>query len=98
MKLYQINLPCYTNAGRDYYPAHEAWQKICLDLAGGYTRLAVIEGAWKNAEGTVIYDEVAGYQVATDATTWSAIHAAAKRLFPDQVCIFWAWIGTAHID
>lgn len=104
MKLYQINLPRWTNAGLDYEPAHGEFETACLTFAGGITRLPLFaQGAWKNAEGEVIRDDLVIYHVATDDTddgrdAWGAIHSAAKRLFPDQVCIFWAEIGTAHID
>ena len=96
MKLYQFLLPIADNTGKSYHDAITLWQSKALHLAGGYSLHGYVNGAW--SEGVIIYhDTLVDLHLACDQDIYEALVAATFDLFPDQLAIFTAEIGTAHI-
>jgi hypothetical protein len=96
MKLYLFALPLFTNGGGDYDEAHELWRRKALDLAGGFTELPDAHGFWM--DGNKLYnDRIRHYHVACEPEVYAALLGEAFKLFPDQVSIFTAELGTAEI-
>lgn len=95
MRLYEIILPRLNNEGAPMDSAHQAFaRKLCV-LYGGFTR-APVQGTWLDDTGKAYQDESFAYRIATDRALGHAI-LAAQRLWPDQLAIFWASLGEAHI-
>ena len=97
MKLYEIAIPLFDNAGLNTNTARRAFEKSVLASVGGYTRLPAAEGAWLDASGKLYTDRTQSYRLACDDWQFPAVLAEAFRLFPDQLAIFTAEIGTATI-
>lgn len=98
MNLYQITLPQLDNAGGSYAKAHVDFTNEVLGMVGGYTVVTDgAEGHWRSYTGQEYVDINVVYQVACEPRQWQAIVASAFRLFGDQVALFTAQIGTAHI-
>lgn len=98
MLLYEIALPKLDNAGRDCTAALLAWEQVALTNAGGFTRLPHAVGAWRGNDGREYHDIMQCYRVAVDtAPQFAPLLNSAFVLFPDQVAIFYAQIGTATI-
>jgi hypothetical protein len=93
MHLYRIILPVNDNGGKPCNGAHASFQAYVIDKAGGLTTSAATgaghTGARIQREGVIAYD------VACDAQTFDKLVTRAIELFPDQVAIFTATIGTA---
>jgi len=98
MQLHTIKLPIATNDGASYGEALAGFENDALVLAGGYTSLPLQQGAWRDPKSGTVYKEwVQPYEVACDADTWADLVNCAFRLFPDQLAIFTADLGTADI-
>lgn len=98
MKLFEIALPVFENNGRSYEASLLAWEELALERAGGFTRRPDGVGQWGDCDRGRIYEDVMRpYHVACSAETMAALLADAFKLFPDQVAIFVAEIGTATI-
>ena len=96
MKLFEITLPQRTNAGQFYTHALAAWENYAAMLAGGFTRLAPCDGVWLDGNKRY-HDTVIKYQVACAPGLFLALREKAFDLFPDQVAIMTAELGTADI-
>lgn len=95
---YEIALPLAANDGADYAQALTAWEASALSIAGGFTRRPDGEGTWQDPkDGTVYRDTMRSYRIACTAVQFDALVALAFELFPDQVGLFTAQIGTATI-
>lgn len=97
MKLYQITLPMFDNAGLNTNVARVQWEKAALQAAGGFTRLPAAEGAWLGPDGKTYTDRSRAYHIACEEWAFAGLLAEAFRLFPDQLAIFTAEIGMAII-
>jgi hypothetical protein len=99
MILHSITLPTTDNDGRSTESALRAWQSIAVALAGGYTRGSPETGAWLGSDNRLYSDISVTYRVACDhETIWRKLVAKAFELFPDQLAICHAVIGTAEIE
>ena len=94
MKLFEIALPMFTNAGLDYDEAQEAWRRTALSVAGGFTDFGEHCGYWMDGD-RLYQDQVRIYRVACDPAKWKVLIDAAFNLFSDQEAIFYAEIGEA---
>lgn len=98
LTLFEIQLPQRDNAGRFTTLALKAFEQEALTVAGGFSRCAPIEGAWRDgAEGKDYYDTMIPYRIACTRLQFTRLRGAAFRLFPDQIAIMVAEIGTAEI-
>ena len=100
--LYEIALPTKANDGSDYASALIAWEAKALQRAGGFTRRPDGEGAWADqaeASGPIkVYrDTMRPFRVACEQAIMDDLLRDAFKLFPDQLAIFVATIGTAEI-
>lgn len=93
MKLFLIALP----PSPPMMVRHQ-WENFAAEIAGGYTRLGEVRGAWRDPNGAMIYEPMMQYQVATTHDQWRRLVALAFELFPNEQAIFWAEIGTATIE
>lgn len=98
MNLYEIALPERDNSCGQLAEAHWLWRKAALDLAGGYTERPTGYGFWRDNGGMVFEDRMVSYRVACEPDVWAKLVAKAFDLFPDQVAIFHAQLGTATIE
>jgi hypothetical protein len=96
MKLYEIALPMFTNGGLEYDEAIEAWRRVALDKAGGFTDVGEAHGYWLD-NNRLYQDQVRRFHVACKPEVWEALIDAAFGLFTDQVSIFHACLGEATI-
>ena len=98
MILHTITLPTTDNAGRSTEYALRNWQAIAVVLAGGFTRGCPETGAWLGSDNRLYSDITVTYRVACDRSDiWARLVAKAFELFPDQLAIMHAEIGTATI-
>jgi hypothetical protein len=97
MNLYQIVLPLKDNSGHDVTPAHRAFQNAVLSVVPGLTKMPQAYGLWDD-RGERYIDRVVPYQIACSSNQWRIIVGHAFRLFPDQLAIFHAQLGTAEIE
>jgi hypothetical protein len=98
MKLFEIALPTKDNVGKSYGRALKRWEKLALSYAGGYTKLPVAQGAWRDPQTGLIYrDLMRGYRVACSPSQFGCLIHAAWECFPDQVAFFTAELGEASI-
>lgn len=96
MKLFELQLPHYTNAGLTTVDAMREFEQWCYAETAGFSRRASVTGCW--ASGARRYQELmTPYHFACDAADFEAILAKAFELFPDQLAIYFAEIGTATI-
>lgn len=96
--LFEIALPVKANDGADYAEALAAWEERALAVAGGFTRLPDADGAWRDpSDGKVYRDRMRGYRVMCNRREFTSLTYDAFRLFPDQVAIFTATIGSATV-
>lgn len=96
-KLYEIALPVTDNSGMGYAGALLAWEALALERAGGFTSFPEARGCWRGDDGRVYTDTMRPYRVLCSPAAMRALVFDAFRLFPDQVAIFVATIGTAEI-
>ncbi len=98
MNLYEFALPTKANNGDDYSDALKAWEDIALNRCNGFTRMPDVDGFWRDGDdGKVYADRMRGYRIACKPAQMRAMRDDAFRLFPDQVALFVATIGTADI-
>lgn len=95
--LYQFVLPDVANDGTtDYTEARRGFERDALSIAGGFTYLGTVMGAWQD-HGRVFHERNHLYQVAVPfvahEVTAAALTDAAFRRFPDQLAIYRAEIG-----
>lgn len=56
MALYEILIPVKSNSGKRFTRAHnEKWDKTVTAIAGGLTKMPVVQGQW--LDGGVLYSE-----------------------------------------
>ncbi len=98
MNLYQIALPHVDNSMRTTEPKREAWLRRVLKKAGGYTKLGVRDGVWRDPQSGQVFDErMHWFSVACAPDVMGQLMQDAFELFPDQKAIFLAKVGTAEI-
>lgn len=97
MKLHQYNLPDRSNDGMtDYCAARAEWERWAIKAAGGVTYVGTAQGRWVD-DGKLYDERMHVYQVALEDGHHDVLMAAAFALFPDQLAIFTAELGTASI-
>ena len=73
------------------------FENVALDLAGGYTFVGLTSGSWRDDTGTVHTDKMALYHIACTAPIFKRVVTLAFKLFPTELAIFTAKLGTATI-
>lgn len=99
MHLFRVTVPFNDNVGKSHLPAITRWENFLLKNFGGFTRSKTADGAWRNPDTDTVYNEaVIPYDIAVP-NVWDAdtIEKAFFRFFPDQLAVFIARIGSAHI-
>lgn len=98
LKLFEIQLPQRDNAGRYCTLALQAFEQYALTIAGGFSRCPPVEGAWQELGMAKVYsDTMIPYRIASTDRGFKQIREHAFQLFPDQIAIFTAELGTAEI-
>lgn len=83
--IYEFLLPLADNRGFSTGSAILKFGEDALDLAGGWTKGPIHQGAWKDpASGRVYRDNVIPMSVAATPAQANALSRAFFRLFPDQ--------------
>ena len=99
MKLYQLTLPVLDNQGHSMVSAIDALDAYTLEVVGGCSRSGGISGLWRDQHNDKVYaDQLVAWHIATAETVFRLVLAKAFELWPDQLAIFWAQIGTATIE
>lgn len=96
MRFYEIQLPARDNRKQDTYVARQQFERAALKAVGGFNRGPNSQGAWKDG-ATVYRDTMVPYRVACTEEQFAGLLMTAFQLFPDQLAIFTADLGTAHI-
>lgn len=99
LDLYRFYLPVLANDGAtSYHEALDIWKHEAIKLAGGITICALVRGAWIDPATGTVYDEtIQPFEVACDHSQYCILRDRAFDLFPDQLAIMAAEIGTAYI-
>ena len=99
LDLYRFYLPVLANDGTtSYHEALDTWKQEAIKLTGGLTICALVRGTWiDEATGTVYNETIQPFEVACDHSKYYILQGRAFHLFPDQLAIMTAKIGTAYI-
>lgn len=101
MDLYEVTIPTEDNAGQSMREAHAAFGLWLIESFGGFTSWRT-HGAWQDAGRSYVEASIT-YRVAIreaqcpgDAAV-PHIAAQALAIFPDQLAVYIAQVGTAAI-
>ena len=101
MRHYEFLLPYWHNDPHQtsYSEERSSWWEIALDIAGGVTSLPGVDGSWRDpaVNGRTYNETMAPYRVLCSSVAKDYLVAEALRLFPDQISIFVADLGSAEI-
>jgi len=99
LNLYEITLPVADNTGQPTKLVLAQWEQAALRIAGGFTLMSEpVRGAWRDPSGGKVYtDYVRIYRVGCEAPQLEALLGETFDLFPDQLAIFAACVGTAEV-
>lgn len=105
MKTYQVMIPFNRNAdskgrpGKPYLQEGKRWEEWLLNAFGGFTRLPVSHGVWRDpATGAVYSDAMIPYQVAVGTDhDHGRLTSMALKIFDDQLAIYTTYIGASFI-
>ncbi len=97
MKLYEIQLPERDNSDISTYHRCDQWEAHCLQIVGGFSKAGKVVGFWNDKKKGLFIDDMISYRIACQPEQFAALVDCAFRLFPDQLAIFTAEIGTAEI-
>ena len=98
MRLFEILLPQTDNDGQSMRQSFVVFEAYALHIAGGFTKCGVVEGQWRNDNGTIMTDYLLPYRVACSPAQWAQIVSRAFALWPDQEAICHSHIGECTIE
>lgn len=96
MKLFRFVLPKQDNKGVTMVDAYVQLRRFLLNTVGGWTAQPEVTGAWKDDGGQEFRDTSWVLEVALeDAPTFDRVMSEVRRLWPDQLSFFVAYVGEA---
>lgn len=89
MNLYEILVPCQTNAGRPIRTRqHRAWDRQVRLITGGLTVMAPIQGQWEDPSGKLFAERMIPVRIMTSPGKMGMI-ADLTAKFYEQLAIMY---------